>query len=240
MKTIAIVQARLGSTRLPGKVMQLLLECPMLWWSVYRLKKSPLLDDVVVATTLEPRDDPIVEFCEREGLPVHRGSEDNVLERYYQAAGYHEADYIIRVTSDCPLIDTTVVDYVVAAYQSSVPPVDYASNTLERSYPRGLDVEIFSFAALEKAWQEDRSGWREHVTPYIYNNPQLFRLLSIKNPVDYSRHRWTVDTAEDLELVRRIYEHFGHGDFHWREVIALLEANPDWVKINQHIEQKKV
>lgn len=240
MKTVAIIQARMGSTRLPGKVLKPLLNKPMLQWVVARVSAAQLLDQVIIATTDQAQDDSLEQFCNTQAWPVYRGSEDDVLDRYYQTARQFNASEIIRITSDCPLIEPTVIDHLIASYRSTVPSVDYASDTITRTYPRGLDAEIFSFAALEKTWQEDQSGWREHVTPYIYNHPEQFRLLAITNPVDYSHHRWTVDTPEDFDLVTRIYEHFGHGAFHWREVIDLLEANPEWVKINQHIAQKKV
>jgi spore coat polysaccharide biosynthesis protein SpsF len=240
MKIVAIIQARMGSTRLPGKVLKPLLGESMLYWGVHRTRKARHIDDVIIATTAQPQDTQLATLCNAKGWNVYRGSEDDVLDRYYQAAKQFKASMIVRITSDCPLIDASVIDHLIASYQSAVPPVDYASNTMARTYPRGLDVEIFSFDALEKAWREDQSSWREHVTPYIYNHPERFRLLNITNPVDYSHHRWTVDTPDDFELITRIYEHFGHGDFHWGEVIDLLEANPEWVKINQHVEQKKV
>lgn len=240
MKTVAIIQARMGSTRLPGKVLLPLLEMPLLHWVVRRVRQSHLIDEVVIATTTDPRDDAIVDLCIREGWLYSRGSEDDVLDRYYLAAQAHQADVVVRITSDCPLIDPRVLDYVISAFHAAAPAIDYASNSIARSYPRGLDTEVFTFAALEAAWREDRSGWREHVTPFIYNHPERFRLRSITNPTDYSHHRWTVDTPEDYELVRRIYEHFGHGDFDWRDVLGVLNQHPDWVMINEHVEQKKL
>ncbi|GIK27092.1 MAG: glycosyltransferase family protein [Anaerolineae bacterium] len=238
--TVCIIQARMGSTRLPGKIALPLLGKPMLWWVVHRVTKSRLVDAVVVATTTNPQDDPTAAMCNDFGWPCFRGSEEDVLDRYYQAAREFGAAHIVRITSDCPLIDPSVIDLVVAAYRSTAPMVDYASNTQQRCYPRGLDTEVFGAAALERAWIEDQSAWREHVTPYFYRHPEWFRLASVSNPTDYSHHRWTVDTPEDFELIERIYSHFGHGDFGWRDVLTLLDKHPEWIALNQHIEQKRI
>ncbi len=148
----------------------------MLWWVMYRLGHSRFIDQTVIATTTETPDDRLAELCEQYGWPVYRGSQDDVLDRYYQAARQFEAEHIVRVTSDCPLIDPAVTDYVIAAYLCAAPQPDYASNTLQRHYPRGLDCEVFSLIALETAWNEDASDWREHVTPYLYRHPEQFRL----------------------------------------------------------------
>lgn len=238
-RTVCIIQARMGSTRLPGKILRPILGQPMLWWDVTRVRKSRLIDEIVIATTTESQDDQTAALCAANGWRCFRGSTDDVLDRYYQAAREVGATQVVRITSDCPLIEAAVIDLIIATHTSSAPAPDYTSNALPRSYPRGLDTEIFSFAALERAWREDRSGWREHVTPFIYNNPAMFRLNNVTNAADYSHHRWTVDTREDFELIERIYGAFGHGDFGWRDVLALLDAHPDWVEINQHIEQKK-
>ncbi|MFN2453664.1 MAG: cytidylyltransferase domain-containing protein [Pyrinomonadaceae bacterium] len=239
MRTICLIQARMGSTRLRGKVLQLILGRPMLWWDVYRINRCRFVDQVVIATTTDERDDVIVELCQREGWAYSRGSEDDVLDRYYQAAKEWDAECIVRITSDCPLIDPQVSDYVIAGFHSAAPHLDYASNIAQRTYPRGLDTEVFSRQALERAWHEDGSiQRREHVTPFIAQQPDKFRLHSICNPVDYSQHRWTVDTAEDLALVRLVYEHFGHGDFGWQDVLSVLEEYPQWSEINRHIRQK--
>lgn len=238
MRMVCIVQARMGSTRLPGKVLEPLLGKPMIWWVMHRLRKSRLLDHVIIATTTKVTDNQLVELCKQEGWPVYRGSEDDVLDRYYQAAKQMDVEHIVRITSDCPLIDPLVTDHVIATYLSAAPRPDYANNTLQRTYPRGLDTEVFSFAALETAWNTDTSSWREHVTPYLYHNPDRFRLQSVTNSADYSRLRWTVDTPEDLALVRTVYEYFGHGDFTWQQVLKAFEDHPEWVTINQDIQQK--
>jgi spore coat polysaccharide biosynthesis protein SpsF len=238
MRVVCIVQARMGSTRLPGKVLKPILDKPMVSWVMHRLQNCRWIDQVMIATTTNPSDDDLVNLGTRENWPVYRGSEDDVLDRYYQAAKQAGAEHIVRVTSDCPLIDPLVTDHVIAAYLSAAPQPDYASNTQQRAYPRGLDTEVFSFAALETAWKTDTSSWREHVTPYIYQNPDSFRLQSVTNSEDYSRLRWTVDTPEDLALVRAVYEHFGHGDFTWQQVLSAFEDHPEWVTINQDIQQK--
>jgi spore coat polysaccharide biosynthesis protein SpsF len=207
------------------------------------LRQCRLIDDILIATTTDPRDDAIADLCNREGWGCFRGSEQDVLDRYYQAARQRSAGTIIRITSDCPLIDPAVTDYVIAViatYHAAAPAADYASNVFPRTYPRGLDTEVFSFAALETAWQEDRSERREHVTPFLWQQPERFRQINAANPVDFSSHRWTVDTPQDFELVRRIYDHFGSGDFAWRDVLALLDQHPDWVQLNADVEQKRV
>lgn len=237
---VCLVQARMGSTRLPGKVLAPILDRPMLAWVIDRLRRCELVDEVAVATTTLDRDDAIVTLCDEAGWPVFRGSEEDVLDRYYRAAGYFDADTVLRVTSDCPLIDPGVVDLAAASFRAAAPPVDYVSNFTPRTYPRGLDVEVFSFAALERAWQEDTSAWREHVTPYIRNNPDAFRLHAIANPADFSGYRWTVDEPDDLALVRRIYQHFGHGDFTWQDALAALDAHPSWAAINRDVQQKSI
>jgi spore coat polysaccharide biosynthesis protein SpsF len=239
-KTVCIIQARMGSTRLPGKVLKPLLGKPMLWWVVQRVRKARYLDEVVVATTALDRDDTLADFCREQDIPCYRGSEDDVLDRYYQAARKFHATHIVRITSDCPLIDPGVIDCVAAAFFSAGPRVDYASNITTRTYPRGLDTEVFSNAVLAQAWREDQSAWREHVTPYIHQQPEKFRLLEVSNRVDFSRFRWTVDTPEDFALIEQIYGAFGNGDFDWQEALIEMEAHVDWAAINAHIEQKKL
>jgi spore coat polysaccharide biosynthesis protein SpsF len=241
-RIVGIVQARLGSTRLPGKVLEDLAGEPMLVRVLQRLSRAETLSASLVATTTQRADVAIVELCLRRGWACFRGSEDDVLDRYYRAAREQNAEIVVRVTSDCPLIEPRVVDEVVRAFLEREGQVDYASTTWpRRTYPRGLDAEVISFAALERAWREDRNpAWREHVTPYVYRNPEKFRICSLESDVDYSQMRWTVDTAEDLELVRRIYGHFGHDRFDWREVLRLLEAHPDWLELNRHVQQKSV
>jgi len=242
MKTVAIVQARMGSTRLPGKVLQDLAGEPMLARVVNRTCRAKTLQEVVIATTTNMVDDVIVKLCEARGWSWFRGSEEDVLDRYYRAAKKYQADFIVRITSDCPLIDPEVIDQVVQEFLERQPEVDYASNTWpRRTFPRGLDTEVMRMDVLERAWREDRNpAWREHVTPYIYRNPDRFRIHNVVSPVDYSAMRWTVDTQEDLAFVRQIYDYFGHDRFSWREVLKVLEEHPEWVEINRGVRQKRI
>ena len=241
MNVVAIIQARMGSTRLPSKVLEDLAGEPMLARVVNRTRRAKTLDTVVVATTTQPVDDAIVRLCEKQGWPFFRGSEEDVLDRYYQTAAAYEASVIVRVTSDCPLIDAEVIDKVVQRFFSLYPDIDYVSNGMQRTFPRGLDVEVMSFAALERAWQEDNNpAWREHVTPYIRRHPEKFKIRNVANDVDYSHMRWTVDTIEDLTFVRKIYDHFQNDTFTWGEVLHLLEMHPKWLEINRHVQQKVV
>jgi len=240
-RTIAIIQTRIGSSRLRSKVLENLAGEPMIARVINRTHRAKALDDVIVATTTEPADDIIVDLCKERGWPFFRGSEDDVLDRYYGAALAFEADVIVRLTSDCPLIDSEIIDLVVGELSSHNSEVAYVSNTLVRTFPRGLDVEVMSFQTLRRAWQEDNNpAWREHVTPYIYRHPEKFKTRNVVNDIDYSFMRWTVDTVEDLTFVRKIYDHFRHDSFTWKDVMQLLEAHPDWIEINRYIEQKMV
>lgn len=239
--TVAILQARMGSQRLPGKILKDLGGEPMIARVVERARRAKTLDRVVVATTTDPSDDPVAALCAARGWPVYRGSPDDLLDRYYQAAKAHDADAVVRLTCDCPLADPGIIDRVVGFFREGAP-ADYASNTLPpRTFPHGLDVEVFTFAALERAWREDRDpSWREHATPYLYRHPELFTLKRYAGAADESAFRVTVDTPEDFELVSRVYAAFGHDRFSWDEARALLEAHPDWRLLNAGVEQRKV
>jgi spore coat polysaccharide biosynthesis protein SpsF len=228
----------MGSTRLPGKVLKDLAGKTVLARVIERLRSCRLLDEVLVATTDSPADDAIVEECGRCAVPSFRGSEQDVLDRYYQAAQQAKADVVVRVTSDCPLIDAGITDKTIQAFLDS--RTQYASNSLVRGYPRGLDTEVMSFAALESAWRQARHAYeRTHVTPYIYEHPAEFKLLSVAADADYSHHRWTVDTAEDLEFVRSIFARLGENpNFTWRDVLDLLAREPQLVEINRAVPQK--
>ncbi len=240
MKTtaIAIIQARTGSSRLPGKVLMDLGGKTVLARVVGRLRRAALLDDIVVATSDHAADDAIVSECLRLAVSCFRGSEEDVLDRYRQAAQFCKADVVVRITADCPLIDPELVDQASRTFHDQ--QADYASNTVVPTYPRGLDTEVFSRAALERAWAEAvKAHEREHVTPYFYQHPELFRIASTASPVDYSRYRWTLDTNEDLELIRKIYSRFDNqDDFGWQQAIALLENEPELAELNAHVLQK--
>lgn len=242
VKTIAIIQARIGSTRLPGKVMEDLAGEPMLVRTVNRAKRAQTLDEVVVATTTNAGDDVIAELCDQNGWPCSRGSEDDVLDRYYNAAVAHKAEVVVRITSDCPLIEPPIVDQAIELFRNHQLGIDYVSTSIpKRTFPRGLDTEVIRFDALKRAWNEDDNpATREHVTPYIYKNPQWFKLLGIGSETNYSYMRWTVDTQEDLEFVREIYNHFGHDRFSWQEVLEVLRIHPEWMEINRHVKQKEI
>lgn len=241
MRVVAIIQARMGSTRLPGKVLLDLAGEPVLVWVVNRTQRATTLDEIVIATTTESRDEAIVELCSSRGWAHFRGSEDDVLDRYYQTAKKHHADIVVRITSDCPLIEPEIIDLVVQELLED-GLLDYVSNMLPpRTFPRGLDVEAMTFKTLERAWREDKNpAWREHVTPYIYRAPEKFRLKAVTNEKDLSHMRWTIDTWEDLEFVRRICNHFSHDQFSWHEVLDLLKEHPEWLEINKSVKQKEV
>lgn len=242
MKTVAIIQAHMGSTRLPGKVLMDICGRSMLEWVVHRTKRCSALDEIVVATSILPTDDVIVAACRDMHVAVFRGSDLDVLDRFMQAARTHSADVCVRITSDCPLIDPDVSEHVIDCFRNAQPAVDYASNKIPQSYPRGLDTEVFTLGALERAWrQATKSYQRTHVTTYIYEHPQHFRLLSVTSTSDRSNWRWTVDTAEDLEFVRQIYSRVGANKaFTWLDVVSLLDGMPELLSINRAIVQKDV
>ncbi len=242
MKPVIIVQARMTSTRLPGKVLKRVLGKPLLEYQIERLRRVPSADEIMIATTTNGTDDPIVALCDRLDVRYYRGSEDDVLGRYHGAATLVHADSVVRVTSDCPIIDPGVIDHIIRFYNEHRLEYDYVSNCLVRSYPRGMDTEVFSFNALDIAHREAvKSSDREHVTPFLYHNPYRFRLADITFSEDQSRHRWTVDTPEDFELIRRIIEALYpvRPGFDLQDVLRLIGEHPDWPLINAQVEQKK-
>ncbi len=238
---VAIIQARMGSTRLPGKVLMRVLGKPLLEFQIERLARCRQFSKLVVATTEAKGDDAIADFCKAHGVACFRGSEDDVLGRYAGAAAACGAGVVARLTADCPLMDPDVVDRVFAAYAAANSEDAYAQNVLQRTYPRGLDTEVFSAAALRRAAAAAHDPYeREHVTPYLQRHPEFFRRVDVVNDTDASRHRWTVDTPEDFDLVRRIIEALypGRPAFTSAEVLDLLALHPDWVAINAGIRQK--
>jgi spore coat polysaccharide biosynthesis protein SpsF len=232
MRRVVIVQARMTSTRLPGKVLADVAGKPMLERQLERLQRCRHADEIVLAITTNPDDDPLT----RLGYPVHRGSEHDVLARYAGAAARFDADVIVRVTSDCPLIDPEQTDAVIAAL---TPDVDYAANVLERRLPRGLDTEALWRDALERCHRMATSKpAREHVTWHIHTeHPERFVLRSVVPELDAADLRWTVDTPEDLALVRRVYEALG-AEAGTAEIVAWLREHPDVAAINADIAQK--
>lgn len=243
MKVAAIIQARMGSTRLPGKILKTVNGKTLLEYQIERVKQAKAIDQIIIATTVKESEQPIVRLCEKIGIDYYRGSEQDVLSRYYEAAQKYNVDVIVRLTSDCPIIDPEVIDKVVNEYVENQSSVDYVSNTLERTYPRGLDTEVFSFTALNKAYHEAvLPRDKEHVTAYLYTNPDLFKLQGVKNEQNYSSYRWTVDTEEDFELIQLILGELYNPNklFQLEHVINLLKEHPEWNEINAHIEQKKL
>lgn len=241
-RTVAIIQARMASSRLPGKVMRDIAGEPMLVRVVERTRHAHTLHKVVVATTKNPGDDPIEALCGGRGYSVFRGSQYDVLDRYYRAALAFKAQIIVRLTADCPLIDPEVIDHTVNEFFRH--GVDFAANRLpppwRRTYPIGMDTEVCTFAALERAWKEAKEPHqREHVMPYLYEQEGRFHVLVVDHDSDYGSQRWTVDTNEDLELIRQIYTRFkGRDDFSWLDVLALLEREPELAQINADIHHK--
>lgn len=270
---VAIVQARMSSSRLPGKVLLEIAGKPMLQRVIERTRQARTIERLVVATTDEPADDPIVEFCQANGVDYYRGSLHDVLDRYYQTARRFGAQVIVRITADCPLIDPALVDLTVEAFLGRIPPqpywltngllpavssassliaardeapfpYDFAANRLPppwgRTYPIGLDTEVCSFQVLEIAWQEAKEPHqREHVMPFFYDHQERFRILLVNHPEDYGALRWTVDTQEDLELLRQIFAHFkGRDHFTWLETLALFQRQPELAQINANVPHK--
>jgi spore coat polysaccharide biosynthesis protein SpsF len=240
LKVVAIIQARMGSTRLPGKVLKDIEGETCLARVVNRLRRAALIDELLVATTDRPADDAIVVECRHCAVPVSRGDENDVLDRYFRAAQLSKADAVVRITSDCPLIDPDVTDKTIRAFLDERP--DYASNVLQRTYPRGLDTEVISVPALERAWRAASQRYqRAHVTPYIYEQPNQFKTVSVTGQGDYSHYRWTLDTPEDLEFIRAVYARLkSHNDFVFQDVLNLLKREPELEEINRAIAQKPI
>lgn len=224
----------MGSTRFPNKVLRPVDGVPLIELLLARLARAKHVDQIVVATPKDKRNDALAEHVGKLGYPVYRGSESDVLDRYYQAAIPQKPNTVVRITGDCPLVDPQLVDTIIAEFETS--GVDYVSNTIEPTFPDGLDVEVFSYAALERAWKEAREPFeREHVTPYIKSSGK-FRTRNVVHSQDCSAERWTVDEPQDLAVVQRIFEHYApRRDFGWLEILALRHAHPDWFAANRHL-----
>ena len=234
MKYIVMIQARCGSSRLPSKVLKDLSGKPELQWVVERVQRSKRIDEVMVLTSIEKNNLPLVRLCTEMGIRTFIGSEEDVLDRYYQAAKLLQPEYVIRVTADCPLFDWRYLDLAV---EQMNPDTDYMAELTE-SFPDGLDIEILKFSALKKAWKEARfSSEREHVTLYIRNHPELFAIQNLECPIaGIGEKRWTLDEAEDYELISRIYQHFlskGKEDFITEDILAYLKEHPELETVNQ-------
>jgi spore coat polysaccharide biosynthesis protein SpsF len=250
-RVVAIIQGRMSSSRLPGKILADITGQPMLTRVYNRTSRAQTLDEVIFATTTDASDDPVAEYCDFSGIPFTRGSLFDVLDRYYQTAKQAKADIVVRITADCPMIDPDLIDDVVKAVTSD--QFDFACNRLpppfQRTYPIGLDVEVCTFGLLEKAWKESTETFhREHVMPYFYEgveltrksrtletgiSPRGFKIALLNHTTDFGDYRWTVDTPEDLEFMRQVYSHFdGRDDFTWKEVLDLVHDEPKLMEIN--------
>jgi len=232
---VAVVQARMSSTRFPGKTMEPVLGKPMLARMMERLGRATRVDKIVVATSEDPSDDPVAGLCGQIGIDCFRGDLSDVLGRYYHAAAAYDPDYVVRVTGDCPLIDPEIVDTVVRTCLEG--GYDYAANSLQRTMPHGVDAEAFRFSCLEEAALEATLAIeREHVTPFIRSRPDRYRLFGVEGAKDLSEYRLTVDWPEDLELVRAVYAALypGNPEFTTGDIVALLDAQPDMRAINAH------
>lgn len=246
MNILCIVQARMSSTRLPGKVLKDLCGKSVLAHVINRLKKCKKINEIVVATTLGKEDDDIEDEAKRLGVSCFRGSKDDVLSRYYYAAKSRNADIVIRVTSDCPCIDYKIIDEMINIFEieSISKKIDYFSNTFERTFPRGYDVEVFTFDILEQAHVNAKKEYeREHVTPYMYDSNNGIKIKSyLSKNEDNSNYRVTLDTQEDFVVIKSIFEELYSGDnyFDLKKVVNYLRNHDDIVAINKDIEQKKL
>ncbi len=242
MRNIAIIQARVGSTRFHGKVLLDLCGKTVLGRVVERVGRMKQVKELIVATSSLESDDAIEEECRRLGVACFRGSEDDVLDRFKGAADTMGAEECTRITADCPLIDPGVSDDIIEKFEAADPPVDYASNKIPQSFPRGLDTEVFTREALERSARWAKKPYhRTHVTAYMYQTPEIFTLLSVTSDVDRADWRWTIDTPEDLAFVRSVYERLGtKPNFDWLDVVKLIQDNPELAKINAHVVQKAV
>jgi spore coat polysaccharide biosynthesis protein SpsF len=256
-RIIAITQGRMSSARLPGKILADIAGQPMLQRVFIRTSRAAAITETLFATTTDPSDDPVAEYCDFSGIPFRRGSLYDVLDRYYQAAKQARADVVVRVTADCPVIDPVLIDNVVNTLLED--KYDFVCNRLpppwHRTYPIGLDVEACTFEVLEKAWNEAREPQhREHAMPYFYEgvelttvnrllqtgvSPRGFNIALLHHTTDFGDYRWTVDTPEDLEFMRQVYAHFdGHDDFSWKEVLDLVHNEPQLMQINASVQHK--
>jgi spore coat polysaccharide biosynthesis protein SpsF len=243
MKIGAIIQARMGSSRLPGKVMTKIMNRTVLEHVVERVRQSKLINEIIVATSTLDQDNILKQEAIRINANVFLGSEENVLSRYYYAAKMFNLDIIVRITSDCPLIDPIILDELLKTYLNSDYDIvsNAGPNKIDRTFPRGLDAEVFSFEVLEETFLNAKQKHHiEHVTPYIYENKS--KVYYYKNEIDYSKYRLTLDTKEDYILIKKIYETLYKENmfFYLNEIIELLKSDESLFLINSHIEQKKI
>ena len=240
MSVIAMVQARMGSTRLPGKVLESLMDRTLLEMVLRQLSFAKELDEVIVLTTFEKRDLPVIALCARLGVRIFSGSVNDVLDRYYQAARLLEPNHVVRITADCPLIDPEIVDALVRLHKHKGN--DYTSNTMEETFPDGLDAEVLTYKCLAAAWRDAaKPSEREHVTLFIKNNPERFQLGSMTNDRNLGYLRWTIDEPVDLELIRKIYSalYKENAPILSKAVVAWLEDHPELADLNSFIERNE-
>ena len=238
MKIVAIIQARMSSSRLPGKVLMPLVNKPVLAHVIERLSYCNMVEKIVVATTNEDSDNPVADYCVSNNIDYYRGSLEDVLDRYYQAAKIYHADPILRITGDCPVIDPVVVDAVITGYLSG----EYDCYGLGGEFPDGLDCTVFSFSAIEKSWKEAKlQSEREHVGPYIENNPHLFRNGALELFKGLIQQRWTLDESSDYKLLSKIFNELYRPDspFLTHEILQFIKNNPDLLAINSKIIRNK-
>jgi spore coat polysaccharide biosynthesis protein SpsF len=238
MKNIGcIIQARMGSSRLPDKVlMKLNNKNPQLYFVINQLQNCKSIGKIVVATTTLKEDNEIIEFLKKSNIDYFRGSSSNVLERYYQCAKNFSFDIIIRITADNPLIDPTIVDLAIEKFISN--SFDYLTNTRKRTFPYGTEVEVFTFSALEKVYKNSTKAFElEHVTSYFYNNTEQFKIYDLINSEDLSSFRWTVDEMNDLKLVKILISKIQKRPILMNDIIKILKDNPELVKINKNYPQ---
>ena len=238
-KNTIIIQVRTQSIRLPNKVLELINDKPLIWHIIQRLKKCEMVEQIILATSYREEDKKLIKIANDCNILSFVGDEDDVLSRFHQAALKFNADPIIRITGDCPLVDPYLLDEMLGFYVEN--NYDYVSNTIIPTYPDGLDIEIFSFKSLVKAFNEAKlKSEREHVTPYIWNNPKIFLLYNYKNILDQSNYRWCVDEQPDLDLIRLIYSNFKPKFiFSFSDVIKFIESNPIISKINEKIKRNE-
>ncbi len=232
----AIIQARISSTRLPGKMLADIEGKSLLLHVIERVRKSKKIDAIIVATTDKKADKKIIEISKKAGVKTFAGSETDVLDRYYQSAKKFSSEVIVRVTADDPFKDPEIIDELVGVFLNNKSKFDYVSNTIKPTYPEGLDIEVFSFVALKKAWKESKKSFqREHVTPYIWQNPKKFNVKNISFKKDLSHLRWTIDHPQDLQFAREIYKRLYaiKPIFLMQDILGVLKKEPHLVKINQ-------
>lgn len=232
---LAVLQARVSSTRLPGKVLKPIMGVPMILRQIERITRVKSIDKLVVATSKDKTDLPLAELCEKHNINCFRGELNDVLDRFYHVAKQYNPEHIVRLTGDCPLADPQLIDQVIAYYLNG--DFDYVSNTIKPTYPDGLDVEIFNFPSLESAWREAiLPSQREHVTPFLYQHPERFKIGSFKNDIDLSDLRWTVDESADFALVSKIYEGLYpiNPYFVTTDILDFLDKNSELKRVNAH------